>query len=356
LPSPDADRRLRRRRFLFAATLTLGVGLLVLLFVLSDWRKLLHTAAHIRPGVLALPFALTLVSYAAMARSYQGIADVAECRLGFRAWLRITFVSNTANYLVTSAGLSGFALRMYLLARQGVPSNRAVLISLVQTFFTNFTLLLFLLGGLATVVAGGSLRGPELAAAESVVVAFAVILAFAAVLAVHRRLRRRVLFFLADAGHRLLRRIVPRWTPGRVRFWRFQHSLNAGLEFLFARKRRMATPAAWILIDWVLTMAILWAAFRAVNHPIAPGIVVIGFAVGICLSLVSIVPGGLGIMEGSMVAVFHSLGVDYDAALVAVLIFRLAYYALPLLVSLFFFHGVMLQALHGVQHPAPGVP
>src|SRR5207244_456878 len=83
--------------------------------------------------------------------------------------------------------------------------------------------------------------------------------------------RRRTLFFIADTGHRVLRRVVPRWTPGRVRLWRFQHNLNQGLEFLLARKDRMLAPAGWILLDWVLTIAILWAAFRAVNYPIAPG-------------------------------------------------------------------------------------
>jgi hypothetical protein len=34
-------------------------------------------------------------------------------------------VSNTANYLVTTAGLSGFAVRMYLLSQTGrVPGTR----------------------------------------------------------------------------------------------------------------------------------------------------------------------------------------------------------------------------------------
>ena len=87
----------------------------------------------------------------------------------------------------------------------------------------------------------------------------------------------------------------------------------------------------------------LWAAFWAVDHPVAPGIVIVGFAVGICISLASLVPGGLGIMESSMTAVFVSLGVPLEPAVVAVLIFRLAYYVLPLCVSLFVFHGLMGQ-------------
>jgi len=172
------------------------------------------------------------------------------------------------------------------------------------------------------------------------------------VLIYHRRLRRRTLLFLTDAAHRVLRRVVPRWTPRRVGLWRFQHNLNEGLEFLFERKDRMVGPAVWITLDWALTITILWSAFRSVHYPIAPGLVVIGFGVGILFSLVSLVPGGLGVMEGSMTAVFVSLSVPLEPAVVAVLIFRLVYYVIPLLVSVVLFHGVMLQAARGVADSA----
>jgi len=349
LPAPHADGRAdRRRRIVLAAALTVGVGLILLLGVLADGRKLLHTAAGIHPAMLAAPVLLTLASYAAMSRSYQGIAEAAGCRLSFRTWLRITFVSNTVNYLVTSAGLSGFAVRMYLLSQQRIPAGRAVLISLVQTFLTNFTLLCFVALGFASLVLRQAVSGAALVAASVALALFTGLLAYAVVLIYHRQLRRRTLFFIADTGHRVLRRVVPRWTPGRVRLWRFQHNLNQGLEFLLARKDRMLAPAGWILLDWVLTIAILWAAFRAVNYPIPPGLVIIGFGVGIVLSLVSLVPGGLGVMESAMTASFVSLSVPFEPALVAVLLFRVAYYVLPLLVSLFFFHGIFLQAAHSV--------
>src|SRR5205823_374218 len=129
------------RRIVLAAALTAGGGLLVLLGALANGPALLRTIAGIHPLMLVVLALLTLASYAAMSRSYQGIAEAAGLRLGFPTWLRITFVSNTANYLVTSAGLSGFAVRMYLLSQQRIPTGRAVLISLVQTFLTNFTLL-----------------------------------------------------------------------------------------------------------------------------------------------------------------------------------------------------------------------
>src|SRR5205814_1132583 len=147
--------------------------------------------------------------------------------------------------------------------------------------------------GFASLVLRHVVSGAALVAASLALALFAGLLAYAVVLMYHRQLRRRTLFFIADTGHRVLRLVVPRWTPGRVRLWRFQHNLNQGLEFLLARKDRMLAPAVWILLDWVLTIAILWAAFRAVNYPIAPGLLIIGFGVRIVVSLVSLVPTGV---------------------------------------------------------------
>ena len=352
MPDRPADDG-RRRPVLLVVALGIGVALLGLLVFLSDGRELLRTASSIQPGLLVLPVILTILSYAAMSRSYQEIADAAGCRLGFVEWLRITFVSNTVNYLVTSAGLSGFAVRMFLLSQRGIPSGRAVLISLVQTFLTNFTLLIFVAIGFATLVLRHDLAPAALGAACVAVTVFIGLLAWAVVLIYHRRLRRRTLLFCADAVHRILRRVAPRWTPRRVGLWRFQHNLNEGLEFLFARKDRMVAPAAWITLDWAIAITILWAAFRSVHYPIGIGLVVIGFAVGIILSLVSLVPGGLGVMEGSMTAVFVSLSVPLEPAIVAVLIFRVAYYVVPLVVSLVLFHGVMFQAARGMAKSPP---
>jgi uncharacterized protein (TIRG00374 family) len=326
----------------------IGFGTLLVLVLLSDGKELLRTASNVHPAALALPLALSVLSYAAMARSYQGIADVAGRHLPFPDWLRITFVSNTANYLVTSAGLSGFAVRMLLLSQHGVSSGRAVLISLVQTFLTNFTLLFFILGGIVTLVVRKHIGGLPLVFAAAAVVGFAVLLVFVFVLAVRPELRRRTLLRLTVTIHALGRRFAPSWTPRRGRLAKFQHNLNQGFDFLLTRKRGMVAPTFWICFDWVLTIGVLWAAFWAVNNPLPLSIVIMGFGVGLLATLVSFVPGGLGVMEGSMTAVFVSLKVPMEPSVLAVLIFRLTYQVIPLVVSLFLFHGVVRQALRHV--------
>ena len=194
----------------------------------------------------------------------------------------------------------------------------------MQTFLTNLVLLLFVVAGFTYLLSARDLHGYALATTATLLFFFVLASAVAVLLLFHRALRRRTLFLMAEGVHWVMHRFVPRHKPGRVRIWRFQRNLNRGIEFLLARKRRMVWPTIWIIADWVFTLLILYAAFVSVHYRIPLSFVVVGFAVGIILSLVSFVPGGLGVMEGSMAAIFASLSVPFETAVVAVLIFRVA--------------------------------
>jgi uncharacterized protein (TIRG00374 family) len=345
-PTPRPARSAPPHHRWVPVAVTLGVAAFAALFAFTDLKEIARVITRADPWLLLIPLVLTAVSYLVMALSYQGIAQAAEAVVPFGEMLKITFVANTANYLVSTGGLSGFALRLYFFTQRAIPSGTAVIISLAQTFLTNVTLLGFVLFGFAYLLASGSLHGWALVTTVVLLIFFSAAAIVALLLLFHRRLRRRTLFALANSAHWFLHRFVPARKPPRMRIWRFQRNLNRGIEFMLARKTHMVLPAFYIFIDWIVTLGILYGAFLALHYPIPFTFVVVGFAVGTILALVSFIPGGLGVMEGSMAAIFVSLAVPLETAVVAVLIFRAAYYLLPLIVSLFFFHGMFLQGAH----------
>ena len=87
----------------------------------------------------------------------------------------------------------------------------------------------------------------------------------------------------------------------------------------------------------------LFFAFKAFGIQIYAGVLSAGFAVGQATTLIPILPGGFGAMEGSMAAVFEGLGVRWEGALVAVLIFRACYYVIPGLTSVFVLWGLKMS-------------
>ena len=322
----------RQRRWILVAGCA---GLAVLVFVVTrgDLDQLRQTARGTDPVLLLIPVLATVGSYLTMARSYQGIAAAAGHTIGFLDMLRITVVANTANYLLSTGGLSGFALRMYLFIRRGIPAGSAVLISLVQTLLTNLVLLLFVVGGFVVLLLSHDLVGRELVLSTVLLIGFTVLILFTTLLIFRRELRRRTLFVATRLIDRGWRRYLPRGKPRRLKLLRFQRNLNAGLDFLLERPHEMLAPTIYIVLDWLCTLLVLYGAFVAIGHPVRVSYVIAGFAIGMFFSIVSLVPAGLGVMEGSMAAVFASLDVPIESAVVAVLIFRATYYLLPLLAS-----------------------
>ena len=66
-------------------------------------------------------------------------------------------------------------------------------------------------------------------------------------------------------------------------------------------------------------------------------------AVGVALGVMSMVPGGLGVQEGSMAGTYHLLGVPLEEAVLVSVLFRLVYYVIPFLVSLAFYRRIMRE-------------
>jgi uncharacterized protein (TIRG00374 family) len=345
LPTSGLGSQSTKRLIVLTAAFALvGFGLI---FFYSDGRQLLNVAANMAWPRLVLPVAATLISYALMTLSYEGIASAAGTPIGFLPMLRITFVSNVVNYIVATGGLSGFALRMYFFRQSGIPVARAVTISFVQGLITNLTLLIFLTMGFVFLVTHESLGTAALVSAATLLALFVLVSLLALLLLFHRGVRRRVLLWGLEASHLLARRFLPQHrTPRRIRLWRLQINIEHGFAFMLANWRHMLLPVLYIVLDWVVTLGVLWASFWCVHELVPFPLVTVGFAIGILFSMVSLAPGGIGIMEGSMTTVFVALGVPFEQTVVAVLIFRVAYYAVPFLVSVAFFRTMLRVARH----------
>src|SRR5262249_26577733 len=82
--------------------------------------------------------------------------------------------------------------------------------------------------------------------------------------------------------------------------------------------------AAWGLsvLNWLLDVVCLALSFAAVYPAIPWGAVLLAFAGAKVLGSIGVPPGGLGIVEGGLVATFIAYGVAGASAVAAVLVYR----------------------------------
>ena len=334
-----------QKRKLVAALFTVLLAAGGLAYFASDGRALLAAASDISWPATALPVAATIASYALMAASYEGIARAAQTPIGFAAMHRITYVSNTINYVVSTGGISGFAVRMYFFRQHDIPLGRAVTISFAQGLLTNLTLMFFLVAGFGFLLSHDSLSPAALTSAAIALVLFAGITLLLVGLLVHEGGRRKTLLGICGAVRSVaLRFLGEDRAPARFAVLRLAHNIDDGLAFMLRNRRAMVAPTAYIIADWFMTLLVLWGCFYAVGQDVPFPLVAVGFAIGILSSLVSITPAGLGIMESAVTTIFVTLGTPLEPTIIAVLLFRLSFYALPFAMSVLFFHGMFEAA------------
>jgi uncharacterized protein (TIRG00374 family) len=278
-----------------------------------------------------------------MSLSYEGIAQAAGCRVSSLDMLRITFVANTANYVLPTGGLSGFALRLVMLNKKGVPGGRAVLVSFTQTVLTNVMLMVFVVYGLVHLILSGRLTTAAIVALSVLVTALTLFLGGCMLMVYRRRLRARLLSKASDLSLRVLERLGRREAL-ETRVSRFFLHLEEGMEFFADRPRAMVAPLFWIFLDWLFTVAVLYTACLAVGAQVTYGEAAIAFSVGIVVAIASFVPGGVGVLEVALAGMFATVGVPTEQSVLAIFVFRVCFYVIPVLLSLMLARGAFREA------------
>jgi uncharacterized membrane protein YbhN (UPF0104 family) len=93
-------------------------------------------------------------------------------------------------------------------------------------------------------------------------------------------------------------------------------------------------PMLGAALNTVFDMLTLYFLFVAAGHPVSPGILLAGYGLPLLLGKMSFLPGGIGIVEGTMAALYDGLGVPDGVTVVVILIYRFFSFWLPLLIGL----------------------
>ncbi len=318
-------------------TVLLFLGILGVLLFFADLEQFGTVISRLDTRFLALAVLTTLLSYFFNYLGFRGLVRAVDCDLHGGSLFRIAFASATVSYLFSAGGVSGMTLRLYLLRRQGIRTHMTLIVSLVSTLLNNVVLLLFVVVGFGRLMLNGSLNLVQ-QVLSGLIVSLSSLLVASALVGLYNR---RVLDLVLTLGSRLIRRaavLLPsipflrKATEENLQVFRLEFREAAAL--ITSHRRKITIPFLYILLDWAAAAAVLYLCFLATGYWIAPGILAAGFAVGVFIFLISIVPGGLGIMEASMAALYVSLGVPLAEALVALLAYRIFYYFLPFGLSL----------------------
>jgi uncharacterized protein (TIRG00374 family) len=309
----------------------LFISALVLLGIIAtalDWRAVRDVLgqADWRPIITALAF--TAVSYGCLSYGFVISCKLFAIRVHWRDLFAIGFVSNVLSNVVAVGGVAGYSVRFLLMRRHGLAVEDIVAASLFHSYINNLAMFALLPIGLTHLFLNHPLQPLQTQALAAAALVLAGLVVIASLVLFSRALRLSTLDLLGGALERLLRRNV------RSTLASFDATMVRGTTAISARPLLVAALILLIVVDWTSSVLTLWFCFDALGAHLSPGLLTTGFAVGVMAGLISMVPGGLGVQEGSMAGIYALLGIPFHQAFLAAILFRIVYYSFPFLISL----------------------
>lgn len=327
---------------LYGLGMLLSIGILaVMIYHAKD--SFIKIWQGVKTKYLFLSLLSSVLIYVAMGMSLYEMLRIMGRRISKSAAVGIALVSTTVNYLVSSLGASGFALRAHLLNRRHIPFGMCVTASIVITVLLYFVLAIIILQGSILMLFNSSTTPWQLLENFALIAGMCIVCVLITAFLFHDEWRSKWL----RKAFRLLNKVLFHGFGALISkgsYDDFAAQLDEGIDLIHQKRRKLTKAIVYVCADWFFTIMVLYFAFRAVGIMISPGVLVAGFAVGMVTTLIPILPSGLGAMELAMTAVFNQMGIDWDAALMATLIYRVVYYVIPGIVSIFIYWGLQLSS------------
>jgi glycosyltransferase 2 family protein len=233
--------------------------------------------------------------------------------------------------------LSGVAAKVYLLAREDIPPSNTLSVSIIHGFLTNTIAVLFIYLGFFYLYSQHQITERDKEVLGGMVLLIAFLMTCITILTIiHEGFRKKVWRIGFNAVTTFCLKIgKPHWIR-RERAEVFFENFNASLNMIMRNWAVLLAPASLALLDWIFMFLCLKFSFIAINYSVSNKDLMVGFSVGLFMSLFSITPASIGLMEGLMAWSFYLMDLDYESCLLAILIYRIAYYYAPIAASILF--------------------
>jgi len=296
----NASKARRSLRNGFITLVLAGALVIGLLLAVPGLKGVATTLSHLKAQWVAVALVLEAASCASYVLAFLQVFNRAPLRLG----ARVALSEEAFGAAVSLGGAGSVAVGAWLMVERGAPARRIAERSAVLFLYTSaINVITLILAGMGLFLGLPGPANPLLSIVPAAVGAIVL-----------------VLFLLLP---RYVDRIVGRERPGRLRtvLSETATSVRDTKRLVFRPDWRIVGAIGYLWFD----IAVLFACFAAAGHlpPLAP--VVLAYQIGYLSNFVP-VPGGIGVLDGSMIGMLVLYGLGGTVATAA----TIAYHAISL--------------------------
>lgn len=276
---------------------------------------------------------LVILAVAAQVCSYLGsgyllktIVNLGQSRLSIFRGALITMAGASIG-LVAGGWLSTAAVTYRLIGKSEIPSEEAALAGFLPPLYNTALLLIISTAGLVYLLVIHQLSRAQMLIIILLLSVFGLGILLILYGIKHQEKVELLVLWLVNHLGKLLRR-----TYDAAPIRNMIDKIYIGLKLLL--NGRWKEPVLGAGLNIVFDMLTLYFLFMAAGNAANPGVLIAGYGVSILLQRgVFFIPGGIGVIEGGMVAIYTSLGIPGTISVVVILSYRLISFWIPSLLG-----------------------
>ncbi len=315
----------RAARYLIPLIL-LGLAVHLILPQIASLKSSYQVIKNMIIWAVALAVIAQAASYLGSGYLLKSLVQLSGSSLSVLSGTIITLAG--ASFGMVAGGMVGSSAAIYRwMQKEKVSPDAATLAGTIPALFNNLVLVLVSLVGLVHL-----LIVHQLSSLQAISFALILILLMSLIGMLIWGLRRR------EALMSLIDKLGSRWARFRHREYQPQsikgltNSLFDATDTLLAGGWR--EPLLGAALNVVFDMLTLYFLFIAARHPVGLGVLLTGYGLPLLIGKMAfMIPGGVGVIESTMAALYAGLGVPTSVTVVVVLVYRILSFWLPLLVG-----------------------
>ena len=327
----------------FVTLLILAITAVGVVLIALDWENMRHVLSEADLRYLPPVLLFTFLSYTFYSYAYAFVAQLLDIPMRKRELAEVCFISTVVNHVLTSGGVVGYSLRYLLMKMYNVTLKDVLSSSIIHYYLTSLDMLTFLPICFIYLMINAAVPRPAAIALGVMTLLFGLLLVLITLLVLFPSKRRPIINLLAYLGRRILHRNLTTWLT------QFDETLTRGSSGFRHKPFVLVWVILLTLLDFSSSILAMGFVFYALGSPVKAGALLTGYVIGIMAGLLSLVPGGLGVQEGSMAGIYALLGVHLEHAVLAAILFRILYYFVPYFLILPFYNRLLRRA--GKQAP-----
>jgi len=315
--------------------LPLLVTLLIAYFIAKrglKWHDFQEIIAHAQWGWLLAAIAFQAASYGIVTSLNQMLLRHYDVRVPWRNQYLIQLAVAFIEALIPTATVSGAVLRIRLLRPYGAKADVATVVTVVEMGLITLSVILL---ALPVVWLAAIAHMPGVSGSPWFSVTMLLITAILLFIIyklwdkpVFKQMRRRFVFWLI---HLWDTHIYPRWS--KLHAWPGEH-IARRIHYLISIMWELMKDRPWTIIGLLIFRSLfeflgLVMCFYAIGVTLPLTTLILVYTLTLAVDSLGVVPGGIGLAEVSLSALYVAFGLPTEAAVLVALSFRLTNYYLP---------------------------